>query len=92
MVQRVMCGTVDDVFERMTGNHIGVMNQYAPKVDKHEETQKQPSVEGKQEYEEVVRHGLQVTVYRMECMGCERGRNYPLVVGFMERFIQQGMM
>ena len=26
MVQRVVCGSVDDMFERMTGNHIGIMN------------------------------------------------------------------
>ena len=28
MVQRVVCGTVDDVFKRVAGDHIGIMNLY----------------------------------------------------------------
>lgn len=31
-------------------------------------------MDGKQEYEEVVRHGLQVAVDGVECMGCKGGR------------------
>jgi hypothetical protein len=26
MVQRMVCGTVDDVFKRMAGDHIGIVN------------------------------------------------------------------
>jgi len=92
MVQRVVCGTVDDVFKRMTGNHIGIMNQYAPKVDEHKETQVQPSVDGEHEYEEMVRHGLEVSVHRMECMGCKWGRYDPFVVRLMEGFVKHGVM
>lgn len=28
MMEGVMCGTVDDVFKRMAGDHVGIMNLY----------------------------------------------------------------
>ena len=47
--------------------------EYTPAVDEHKQSQVHPSVEGEQEYEEMVRDRLQISVERVECMGCKRG-------------------
>lgn len=39
MVQRMMRRSVDDIFQGMTGDHIGIVDEDAPEIDKDEETE-----------------------------------------------------
>jgi hypothetical protein len=37
MVLRVMRRSIDDVLERMTGDHVRIVNEYGPEIDSDEE-------------------------------------------------------
>jgi len=49
VVQRVVRGPVDDVLERVAGDHVGVVNEDAPKVDGDEEEEVECAVEWEEE-------------------------------------------
>lgn len=91
-MQSVMCGSINDGLKRMSGYHIGVVDKYAPEVDEHKEAKVQIPVEREQENEEVVRYRLEVTIYRVECVGCEWCWYYPLMMWFMECLVNAGVM
>lgn len=38
MMQSMMCGAINDGLKGMSGYHIGVVDEYAPEVDKDEES------------------------------------------------------
>ena len=66
MVQRMVRRVVDDRLERVSGDHVRVVDEDGPAVDDHEEAEVQLTVEGKEVDEEVVRDGLGVSVERVE--------------------------
>ncbi len=57
-----MCGAVYDGLEGVAGDHVRVVDEDGPKVDKDEEAEVDHAVEGEEEYEEVVRDGLEVAI------------------------------
>ena len=71
-----MCGTVDDRLERVAGNHVRVVDENRPEVHKEEQAEVELAVEREDKDEEVVRHGLEVSVERMECMRREGSRDW----------------
>lgn len=50
VMQCVMSWSVDEPLEEMTGNHIPIMNEDGPKLDKDEETEVEVFVQGKEEH------------------------------------------
>ena len=75
MVQRMVRGTVDDRLERVSGDHVRVVDEDGPAVDDHEEAEVQLTVEREEVDEEVVRDGLGVSVERVERVRCEGRRD-----------------
>ena len=66
VVQRVVCGPVDDLLERVAGDHVGVVDEDGPEVDKDEEAEVEVALDGEEEDEQMVGHRLQVAVERVE--------------------------
>jgi len=90
VMERMMCRSVDNFFERMVGDHIRVVNEDGPKVDQDEQDEVEMSLEGEDEGEEVVRDGLGITIHWVEGMRCEGRGDDPLVVRFMDILIEEG--
>ena len=67
---------VDDALERVAGDHVRVVDEDGPEVDKDEEAEVEVALEREEEDEEVVRHGLQVAVEWVERVRRERRRDY----------------
>jgi len=76
----MMRWSIDDSLERMSGDHVRVVNEDTPEVHKHKETEIKPSVQREEEDEQMIRHRLQVAIEGMECVGGEGCWNEPLVV------------
>jgi hypothetical protein len=57
-----------------TGRHVAT-DEDAPKVHENEQDERQHTMDGKYESEEVIRDALGVTIDRVERMRCEWGRN-----------------
>ena len=75
MVQRMVRRAVDDRLERVSGDHVRVVDEDGPAVNDHEEAEVQLAVEGEEVDDEVVRDGLGVSVERMERVRCEGRRD-----------------
>lgn len=71
MMQRVMRWSIDDVLERMTGDHVRIMNEDAPEVDRNKKCEVQVPLNREKEDEQVVRERLSEAIDRVERMGCE---------------------
>jgi len=50
----MMRGAVDYRLERMSGDHIRVMDEDTPEVNEDEETEVQNTVDGEEKYEDMV--------------------------------------
>jgi len=66
---------INDTLESMSSDHIRVMNKNAPEIHKHEETEIEPTMQRKEEDEQMIGYRLQVTVEGMKGMGCEGSWN-----------------
>ena len=66
MVQSMVRGTVDDRLERVSGDHVRVVDENRPKVHEEEQAEVELAVEGEHEDEQVVGHGLEVAVEWVE--------------------------
>lgn len=67
---------VDDRLERMAGDHVRVVDEDRPEVDKEEQAEIEPAVEGEDENEKVVWHGLEVAIEWVEGVRGVGGRDY----------------
>jgi hypothetical protein len=76
MVQGMMSRAIDHVFKGVVCDHIGVVNEYGPKVNCHEETKIEMPLNGKNEDEKMIRDRLRVTINWVEGVRCVWGRNY----------------
>jgi hypothetical protein len=92
MVKSMVCRTIDDLFERVAGNHVRVVDEDGPEVNKDEETEVEIAMEGKHEDYNVVRYRLEVAVNRMESMRREGCRDNPLVVGLVNCLVDKRMV
>ena len=84
MVKGVMCGTIDHLFQWVTGDHVRVVDEDGPEVDAEEQAEVELAVEGEHEDEEVVGYGLEVAVKRVESMRGEGGRDWIYGVSTMQ--------
>lgn len=58
--------TVDVSLQHVAGDHISIVDEDSPELDKDEEAEVDIFVEGEQEWEDMVRKGLGVTIYGVE--------------------------
>ena len=56
------CGPVDDVLERVAGDHVGVVDEDGPDVDEDEHGEVEVALHGEEEDEEVVGGALGAAV------------------------------
>lgn len=75
MVQRMMRRPVDDMFKRMTSDHVRVVDEDSPDVDENEHGEIEVSLHGEKEDEGVIGRSLRASVKRMEGMRREGCRN-----------------
>lgn len=75
MMQCVVRGTIYNLLERVSGNHVRVMNENGPEVDANEECEVQMPLHREEEDEQVVRYGLREAVDGVERVGGEGRRN-----------------
>ena len=68
-------GAVNDLLKRVSGNHVGVMDEDCPEVDEDESTKVELAVEREEEDEQVVGCGLQVSIKRVERIRSPRSGN-----------------
>ena len=66
---------IDEGFERVPGDHVGVVNKDGPKVDRHEKNKIENAMEREYEDEEMIWDGLKIAVDGGESMRCEWCRN-----------------
>ena len=84
-----MRGSVDDVFQPMTGDHIRIVNKHRPNVYTDEEGQMEMLLDREEVGEDVVREGLEVTVDWVESICGEGGGNDPLVVWLVDVLVDE---
>ena len=77
MVQRVVRGPVDDVLERVAGDHVGVVDEDGPDVDEDEHGEVEVELDGEEEDEHVVWRALRESVDGVEGMRGEGCRDCP---------------
>lgn len=71
------------------GNVLPIVNENRPNIDKDKEEDVREFLQREQEWENVVWYALRETIHGMESMARVRRRNDPLVMGLMERFVDQ---
>ena len=59
-------GAVDDLLERVSGDHVRVVDEDGPEVDEDEEAEVEVALDGEEEDEQMVGHRLQIAVERVE--------------------------
>lgn len=91
-MQRMMCGTIDDLLQRVSSDHIGIMDKDGPEVDKDEQAEVDLLMEREEEGEDVVWQRLQVAIERVKRVGGKWGGNQPLVVRLMQPLVADGVM
>lgn len=89
MVSRVAGRPVD---QRGVGIVFTIVDENGPDVDENEEGDIGEFLKREQEWEEMVWNGLSKSIKRMESMRGERCRHDPLMVGFMQVFVDDGIM
>ena len=65
-------GAVDDLLERVSGDHVRVVDEDGPEVDADEQEEVELALEGEEVDEQVVGDRLEVAVERVERMRGER--------------------
>ena len=91
-MQSVMCGSIDDVLQPMTGDHVRIMDEHRPDVHPHEEGKMEVLLDGEEVGEDVVGEGLEVSVDWVERIGGEGGGYDPFVVWFVNMLVDEGVV
>lgn len=92
VVQSVVRGAIDHLLEWRVADHVRVVDQDAPQVDKHEEADGHDTVKREDEGEDVVRQRLEVAIKRVESVTCVRRGDEPLVVRLVDVLVDSGVM
>lgn len=88
VVQRVMRGPVDDLFQWRVADHVAVVDQDGPAVDKDKQANVDESVQREQKDKDVVRQRLRIPVHRVERVRRKRCGHQPLVVRLVDVLVQ----
>ena len=72
----MMCRAIDYVFQRVFSDHVRIVDEDGPKVNCHKEGKVQVSLNWEDEYVEVVRHRLSISIYRVEGVRSKRSWDY----------------
>ena len=92
VVERVVRRTVDDLLERRVADHVRVVDENRPQVDKDKQPNADHAVKREDEGEDVVWKRLGVSVKRVEGVRGERRWDKPLVVGLVNVLVQPRMV
>ena len=76
----MVCWSIDDVLQPMTGDHIRIMNEDRPDVYTNEEGEMEMFLNGEEVGKNVIGEGLEVTVDWMESVCGEGSGDNPLMV------------
>lgn len=85
-------GPIDDILQPMAGDHIRIVNEHRPDVYTDEEREMQMFLDGEEVGEDMVGKRLEVPVDRMESVRGEGGWDNPLVVWFVDVFVDGRVM
>lgn len=92
VMQGVVGGAVDELFEPVAGDHVAVVDENGPHLDEDEEAQVEVLLGREDEDEDVVGQRLDVAVERVEGEGGPgRGHN-PLVVRLVDVLVDAGVV
>lgn len=83
-----MRGPVDHFFQWAVADHVGVVNQNRPAVDKDKQTHVDEAVQGEDVDEDVVGQRLRVAIERVERVRGKRSRYEPLVMRLVDVLVQ----
>ena len=87
-----MCGPVDDVLQPVAGDHVRVVNEHRPDVDRDEEDEMEVFLDGEEVGKDVVWQGLEIPVDWVECVGGKRCGYNPFVVWLVDVFVDAGVV
>ena len=76
MVERMVRRAINDLLERMTSDHVGIMDEDRPEVHEDKQAQVELPVQWEEEDEQMVGHGLGEAVKWVERMRREGSGNY----------------
>lgn len=85
----MMRRSVDDVLQPVTGNHIRIVDEDRPDIHADEEGEVEVFLDGEEVWEDMVGERLEVPVEWVESVCGEGGGNDPLVVWFVDVFVDE---
>jgi len=84
-----MRGSIDDVLQPVTGDHIRIVDEHRPNVHGNEQSKMKMFLNGEDVGEDVVGERLEVAVEWVESVCGEGGGYDPLVVWLVDVFVEE---